>query len=283
MNTNMFILFILISLLFLAFLMVQKKLSKSLKNGFFIILCFTIFISLYVVEFSEEVNVVLAKELLFLTSRNTNTYEKEMFIDRKENVLLDAPLIRQLPELPRGCEVTSLAMLLQFAGVDVDKMTLAQEIKKDTTQYKEKDGKIYYGHPNEGFVGDMYSYNQPGLGVYHKPIAQLAGAYLPKQIIDLTGSSFQQIEKQLSSGKPVWAIVTSTFKKLPKQQFITWHTPKGEIDITYSEHSVLITGYDNEYIYVNDPLADKKNSKLKKHDFIESWTQMGSQAITYIK
>ncbi|MFK4997364.1 C39 family peptidase [Bacillus sp. N9] len=56
--------------------------------------------------------------------------EKAMLIKIEESVWIDAPHIQQLPELPRGCEVTSLAMLLGSAGVHVDKMKLAEEVKK---------------------------------------------------------------------------------------------------------------------------------------------------------
>ena len=74
--------------------------------------------------------------------------------------------------------------------------------------------------------------------------------------------------------------VSVTFKKLPDSEFRTWHTPSGTVKITYSEHSVLITGYDETYIYFNDPLTGEKNKKAPITDFEESWVQMGSQAIT---
>jgi uncharacterized protein YvpB len=199
----------------------------------------------------------------------------------KPLVLLDVPIIQQLPELPRGCEVTSLAMLLQDAGVRVDKMTLAKQIKKDPTPFQRRNGKVYFGNPNDGFVGDMYSLTTPGLGVYHKPIKQLADTYLSNQIIDLTGSDFSELQKYLSKGSPIWVITNSTFKKLPASAFREWDTPSGPIQVTYYEHSVVITGYDHDYIYFNDPLSGEKNKKAPKAEFLDAWVQMGRQAITY--
>jgi len=51
-------------------------------------------------------------------------------------------LILQNPELERGCEVTSLAMLLNFNGLSVDKLELAENIK-------------YVPFQNNGFMGNM--------------------------------------------------------------------------------------------------------------------------------
>ncbi len=203
-------------------------------------------------------------------------------IKMKEEVLIDAPAINQFPELPRGCEVTSLSMLLQHAGIQADKTTLAKEIKKNPETYKLENGQIYFGHPNDGFVGDMYSFNNPGLGVYHKPVKELADKYMPGSIKDLTGSDFTELKIHLSDGRPVWIITNTAYKKLSSEFFQTWHTPKGEIQITYKEHSVLLTGYDQEYIFLNDPLTGEKNKKAPIADFEEAWVQMGRQAITYL-
>lgn len=248
-------------------------------------------IILFVIVILFEKNFELEKLSLFDQKFiDKNKSNKANFIDNqnykiikiKEKVLLDFPVIKQYPELPRGCEVTSLAMLLQGSGVAVDKIELASKIKKDTTSYKKENGKTFFGHPNDGFIGDMYSYDRPGLGVYHKPIKKLAEKYLPNQIRDLTGTDFSELQIYLSLGLPVWIIINTRYKKLSKDYFEKWQTPKGEIRITYKEHSVLVTGYDGKFIYFNDPISGTKNKKVIKKDFLDAWIQMGRQAITYI-
>lgn len=280
MNSNTMIVLSLITLFFLLYLLVRKKLNTIAKSIYLFTIFAMVAISFLLINRNDFPQIVYAKEVATQNTRKALLSVKEEADLLKESVLLDAPILNQLPELPRGCEVTSLAMLLQYADVDVDKLTLAEEIKKDSTPYVRENGTIYYGNPNDGFIGDMYSLSGPGLGVYHKPIAALAEQYLPGSIVDFTGSDFEEIKKHLSSNHPVWVITNSTFKKLPDSAFRTWHTPSGTIEITYSEHSVLITGYDEEYIYFNDPLTGEKNKKAPITDFEESWVQMGSQAIT---
>jgi uncharacterized protein YvpB len=198
--------------------------------------------------------------------------------------VLHAPLIAQMPELPRGCEVTSLAMMLRYAGVKADKMTLAKQVKKDLTPYRKVNGKVYFGNPYNGFVGNMYTFSKPGYGVYHGPIADLAQKYLGKErVVDLTGREFESILDAINKGTPVWVVANTHFKKLSSSYFQQWNTPTGKVSITYKEHSVLVTGYDNLYIYFNDPLKKVKNRRVLKTDFKAAWIQMGKQAVTYKK
>ncbi|KGX86761.1 peptidase C39 [Pontibacillus litoralis JSM 072002] len=198
----------------------------------------------------------------------------------EESIQLSAPHVSQYPELPRGCEVTSLTMLLNHHDVDTDKMTLAQQVKKNPASHKQKNGVTYFGNPHNGFVGDMYNLSNPGLGVYHQPIAQLAAQYVDKERIhDFTGGSFIQILEELNDKNPVWVIINTHYEKLPESYFETWVTENGEkIKVTKKEHSVLITGYDQEYIYFNDPL--NRQEKAPIDDFQEAWVQMGRQAIS---
>ncbi len=289
----MILLYLVIILLFLFFILLLAKLMNG-KRLFKAIMMFFmvmfVLIAAFLLDFSRIGHVAQAvnhiKYLFQTPIVKTNTFLQDNFdftiIKIKDSVLIDAPVINQLPELPRGCEVTSLAMLLQDAGVEVDKMTLAKEINKEPTPYQVTNGVVHFGHPNDGFVGDMYSFQNPGLGVYHKPIKDLAEQYLPGNILDLTGADFQELAIHLSDERPVWVIINTTYKKLPANYFQTWQTPSGPVDITYKEHSVLLTGYDKDYIYFNDPLTGEKNKKAPLKDFEESWVQMGSQAITYL-
>lgn len=209
--------------------------------------------------------------------QNSNQTEAETQVQNGKIVINGVPHIQQLPELARGCEVTSLAMLLQYAGVEVDKMTLANEIK--TIPFRDQNG--LRGNPNVGFVGDIYSFENPGYGVYHSPIADLAEAYLPGRILDLTGGSIESVYNMLEEGSPVWVITNSRFAQLPESEFATWNTQSGDVQITYREHSVLVVGYDDQYVYMNDPLADQSYTSVPRDNFEASWVQMGSQAISY--
>jgi uncharacterized protein YvpB len=200
---------------------------------------------------------------------------------RASSKKLFAPIVRQMPELNRGCEVTSLSMMLGSAGISSNKMTLALQVKKDPTPYRKIGLKIYFGNPNYGFVGNMYTFSKPGFGVFNGPIEELANQYMPNRVVNLSGQSFDEVLNYVSAGHPVWVITTSWFKPVPDQYWQTWYTPQGQIRITMKEHSVLITGYDSKYVYFNDPLDGQKNKAIPLNQFIGGWKQYGSQAISY--
>ncbi|HDX9706699.1 hypothetical protein COL28_19195 [Bacillus thuringiensis] len=214
-----------------------------------------------------------------LTFSNIQRGKETEFSNNDEKVILsNVPLIQQLPELDRGCEVTSLAMLLQYAGVSVDKMTLANEIKK--VDFID-DG--VRGNPNEGFVGNIYTFSESGYGVYHGPLFQLAEKYLPNKAVDLTGKNIEEIHKSIKAGKPVVMITNATFAPLDEDEFTTWETNSGDVSITYNEHCVVLIGYDQESVYIRDPLEDSLDVKVPRETFEQAWVQMGSQAISYVK
>lgn len=198
---------------------------------------------------------------------------------RKTSVMLDAPVFRQHPELPSGCEITSLSMLLHYAGVPKTKMELLPDMMRDETPLKyNADGSIrYWGNPNNGFVGDITRKSR-GFGIYHAALLPLLQKHLPEGT-DLTRSSFERLEEQLSQGKPVLVWTTIDFQ--PPSSWVVWDTPTGPIETTFMEHAVLLVGYDESYVYVNDPWTGKAKVRIDRSQFIRTWEAMGMQALSY--
>lgn len=189
--------------------------------------------------------------------------------------LENVPLVLQYPELPRGCEITSLAMILQYRGYDVDKMELADEIV-----YEPFESNGYKGNMHDGFVGAMDTLDEDGLGVYVEPIVKLARKYASFwKVKNLSGEEPEALYAALEDGNPVWMLTNARFQELPDNQFLTWETKAGSMQVTYRQHSVVMTGYDENYVYVNDPLKSETNIALNRADFEAAWIQMGSQAM----
>jgi uncharacterized protein YvpB len=189
----------------------------------------------------------------------------------------NVPSISQLPELQRGCEVTALAMLLNYKGVKVSKLTLAKAIHKVPFSYT-KYGVYYRGNPNAGFVGDIYSFRRPGYGVNVSPLLKLANRYAEGKVISLTKTSTNNLKENLSNRHPVLVIASANFQKISAKNWRTWRTETSKIRVSYTEHCFLLIGYDKKYFYVRDPL--KQHSKVGINRFLVSWKQFGSQAMT---
>ena len=213
-------------------------------------------------------------------SGKAKTIEKKAYIKGDappiETETLDIPLINQMdhPRLYNGCEVASLAMILNYHGLDVTKNELADKVERVPLTYDNG----LKGNPNDGFVGDIK--DGPGLSIYHGPMHELAEEYVGDRAIDISGDSVEKLYSYLSKGLPVWIITTSNL--VPVDTFETWETPSGEIDVSFNVHSVAVTGYDEDAVYVNNPYG-QKNQRINKEDFEKSWKQMGSQAIVITK
>lgn len=205
---------------------------------------------------------------------------KEVFLKKQpilpKNSLLDVPLFNQMdePHLVNGCEVTSLAMILSYSGINVTKNQLAAEIHR--VPIIDSNGKR--GNPNIGFIGNME--DGPGFSVFNGPIYDLAKKYAGKRAVNLTNSPFTDLLKKVSKGQPVWVIIPKDYK--PGAKYVKWDTMQGTLYITYSSHSAVITGFDHNYIYVNDPYG-YKNRKVDRQQFMDAWTEMGKQAVVIEK
>ncbi|PED07115.1 C39 family peptidase [Bacillus pseudomycoides] len=205
-------------------------------------------------------------------------YLYEDGVMKKESVYLDAPMIFQLPELHNGCEVVSMTMMLKYHGHNVDKLTLAKQLPVDSTPMIKSAGSILtWGDPSAGFVGDVTGAS-PGYSIDPAPLKRLLDRYTNSGI-DLSGSDFSKIERLLAQGKPVVTWITASFSHPVSPQ--SWKTLSGKvIQADFDMHVVLVTGYDNDYVYINDPLRRGKGAKILKSKFISSYNYMGKKALS---
>ncbi|QGQ94168.1 hypothetical protein EHS13_04225 [Paenibacillus psychroresistens] len=195
--------------------------------------------------------------------------------------LIDVPAMSQFPDYYNGCEITSLAMLVNYLKLPFNRQELIRMLVKDETPLQNaEDGSIeVWGDPDLGFVGDITG-KKMGYGVYHKPIGDLLAQISNGHMVDLTGNEFTEIERQISQGNPVVVWTTSNFTSV--NNWVEWKSIDGRtIRATFEEHTVLLVGYDEEYVYINNPANGEKAEKIAKQPFLESWTQLGQQAVSY--
>ena len=208
---------------------------------------------------------------------NKNKIDDEVdWMTMKQEQKLDVPLENQMPDLPNGCEVTSLSMLMNYYGIKVNKNELAENIQHVDFF---TDGGKYRGNPNQGFVGHM-SIANAGWCVYNGPLYNVARKYTT-HIENITGSDFLSLLKLVSNGHPVLIITTTTFNRVNDMQ--TWDTNTGKVNVTPSSHACMITGYSKpkKVVYVNNPYG-YKNQPVNWKNLQASYNQQGRQAL-YIR
>ncbi len=199
---------------------------------------------------------------------------------KKSSTILNVNLIRQNPELRYGCEVTSLAMILNYAGVKTTKMDLYQSIQKDSDPIvRSRNGDILkWGNPADGFVGDMTG-RKAGYAVFDKPMIALINQKLPGRAVNLTNQPFDKVLEHVSEGYPVVVWTTGDYR-LP-DRWEGWYHGNQFIKTPLDLHAVVLVGYDHKYVYLNDPLSGKKQVRVEKEQFIASWKALQNRAVSY--
>ncbi|MEE8821960.1 C39 family peptidase [Lactobacillus sp.] len=219
--------------------------------------------------------IILIIGAIYLFNKNKINDEID-WMTMKQEQKLNVPLENQMPDLPNGCEVTSLSMLMNYYGIKVSKNELAETIQHVDSF---TDGGKYRGNPHQGFVGHM-SIANAGWCVYNEPLYNVARKYT-SHIENITGSDFLSLLKLVSIGHPVLIITTTTFNRVNDMQ--TWDTNTGKVNVTPSSHACVITGYSKpkKVVYVNNPYG-YKNQPVNWKNLQASYNQQGRQAL-YIK
>ena len=189
---------------------------------------------------------------------------------------VDITNISQNPELPNGCEITSLTMVLNKLGYTIDKLNL-------NDKYLEIGpiGSTNYYVANIGNPRDANSF-----GSYSPVIYNTADKYLTEQgkkhtAYDITGHNIDEIYYQVSQGHPVimWTTLDINTKPLVIR---TWNVGGETLHWKHPLHCVVLTGYDmaNRTVTVSDPTSGEVTHSMSLFEL--RWREMGAQAI-YIK
>lgn len=159
----------------------------------------------------------------------------------------DFPVLIQYPELPTGCEVTSLTMVLNFNQLAADKCDIA-----DNYLEKGEVGTVDFRVAFEGDPRDENSY-----GCYAPVIVKAADKYLTAnnsslRATDLTGTAFTDLFAYVDKGIPV--IVWGTLDCEEGHYSVTWEVDGKELTWFTPEHCMVLLGYSDYQVWVADPV-----------------------------
>ena len=152
-------------------------------------------------------------------------------------VLNDAPAISQRPNLPTGCEMTAVTMMLQYAGVNISKEQVANETPKS-------------GNPYTGFMGNPYSNYGYGLWVAPSGIAPVVARHLGRSL-NMTGWSIDSLKNQL----------------INRHLVVAWQAHMHG----FGTHAITLTGFDGGGFFYNDPWTGQKNAHMTYGTFDWNW------------
>lgn len=172
---------------------------------------------------------------------------------------LDVPYMDQREKYPTGCESVSTVMALQYAGVEIAVETwIDRYLPKGALPHTEN-GILVGANPWKAFPGDPYS--AEGWGCFVPVIEKaaedaLAGTgFRVKPLYNLPFAALCRL--YVSRGIPV--ILWATLDMAEGRPCTPWQMDDGTGEYTWTEpmHCLLLTGFDGEKVYCNDPMRGK--------------------------
>lgn len=190
------------------------------------------------VDYTQRISIYSGRQT---TGNKTITYDDNGNIVAVFN---NAEVISQLPELPTGCEITAVTMMLRYAGYNVNKIQLANEMPRSN-------------NGDYGFVGNPFSYS--GWWIFPTGIAPVVRHYVGHADI-MTGASLQSIKDHLINGHlvVVWVANVNGFVN----------------------HALALTGFDSNNLFYNNPWTGRKES-MSIGTFYQHWNADRQRAISY--
>ncbi|MGN1415649.1 MAG: C39 family peptidase [Oscillospiraceae bacterium] len=232
----------------------------------------------YAEEESSDETTAPAQTRTVITSRERTEFNgKSVYIDMKN--------ISQNPELPVGCEITALTILLNYWGFDAEKCDMARNyLPISSGRYKYEDGKTYKDSFYDYFIGDPFS---RGYGCFANAIEKAANSYINQHgggytVKNISGCSPDTLYSYVEDNIPV--LIWATDGMIEPEYYETWYDiDTGEqLDWYLNEHCAVLAGFDidNDTVTLNDPMKGIIDYNINK--FETRFAQMHSQAIVIL-
>lgn len=212
-------------------------------------------------------------------------YRLETYFSRDEQEL-DVPIVMQNPELPHGCEITSLTAVLNYYGLNVTKLEMADNYLPKQT-ISTVGGQRFGPNPAQAFAGNPRD-KAHGMYVLAAPIVKAAEAVIADKHAELrvtnkSGATQDEILQLVREGVPVVTWVTLDLSEPKKSSDKGW-IYEGETvphEAYMNLHAVVLTGHLGDKVVVMDPL--KGFVTYNVHQFFKSYKDLGEQAVAVHK
>ena len=195
--------------------------------------------------------------------------------------LTDFDIIEQYPELPTGCEITAMTMVLNYYGYNVDKVTMALDYmpKVQAEFYRSEDGRLMGPDLENFFVGDPTE--ETGYICGTGAIVTAANAYLTDVGSDMTAVAMKNAQPEelydlIDQGTPV--VIWCTINMEDRAETDGWYREDGTyMEWSTNDHGAVLIGYDEDTVTVADPIYSRIT--VSRVQFEKIFAERGGQCV----
>ena len=195
--------------------------------------------------------------------------------------LTDFEIMEQYPELPTGCEITAMTMVLNYYGYNVDKVTMALDYmpKIQAEFYRGEDGRLMGPDLENFFVGDPTE--EIGYICGTGAIVTAANRYLADVGSDLTAAAIKNAQPEklydlIDQGTPV--VIWCTINMEDRAETDGWYREDGTyMEWSTNDHGAVLIGYDEDTVTVADPIYSRIT--VSRDQFEKIFAERGGQCV----
>lgn len=199
--------------------------------------------------------------------------------------LLNVPYIYQVDKYPTGCESVSAVMVLRYFGMSISvENYINNYLPKGKAPFRDENDERFGDDPRKVFLGDPYS-KTGGWGCYAPVIVTATNRCIDRKklsVENITGTSFETLcHTYIDKDIPVIVWATSGMAPLnPWKKSHTWTILGTSETFTWKSpmHCLVLTGYDDNNYYFNDP-QQSKNYRYSKSSVLTAYRALGMQAV----